>query len=626
MIENKWRYDSSIPFLASAQFISSRSFSLPEMFETTERCCLARIGEWFIEGKEVETPNVLFLASSKVHPPEEAEILLARERIKTSKLLVLDEGSVFLPSSFDQTNSIPPDLPYPMVCDELGGTDEETSSSRFVVLHGKTETISRAAKSSKAEVVILGNSVELLRHPDEFARRIVALRKAVGYQRLIYTPGIAIPSNLSFLVYCGIDLVDSTRLVVESGLGRFHTSDGSWLLDGRRIFCHCPACMEGKGLLAHNYYALVEELSLVKSCIETGRLRELVERRVLSDPWMVSVLRHLDLRFYAHQELHFRISKGKVEAFSRQSLTRPDVVRFRERLKERYSKPKSASVLLLIPCSARKPYSSSVSHRALQRAVSSAGNPYAVHELVVTSPLSLVPRELELFYPAQNYDIPVTGDWSEDEKKMVTEDLEAYLEENRYEAVLAHLPPELHFAAEIAGAEITCKNSPTSTQSLRSLTKSLSDRLDERERVPFRRRLLEDLANFAVFQFGPAGKKLLEDAKIRGRYPNLRIMSPRGQVGMLVGSQGKISLAMEGGRVLAREKVYCVEIEDFYPEGNIFALGVLDADPNIRRGDEVVACYDGEVRAVGTAVMPPSEMIESERGEAIRVRHKLRKV
>ena len=37
----------------------------------------------------------------------------------------------------------------------------------------------------------------------------------------------------------------------------------------------------------------------------------------------------------------------------------------------------------------------------------------SLHELIVTSPVGLVPRELENSYPASSYDIPVIGIWYE---------------------------------------------------------------------------------------------------------------------------------------------------------------------------------------------------------------------
>ncbi len=57
------------------------------------------------------------------------------------------------------------------------------------------------------------------------------------------------------------------------------------------------------------------------------------------------------------------------------------------------------------------------------------------------------------------------------------------------------------------------------------------------------------------------------------------------------------------------------------PKGNIFAVGVKDADENIRIGDDVVVLRDKELVGVGVAVMSPEEMIESDRGEAVRIRH-----
>ena len=44
-------------------------------------------------------------------------------------------------------------------------------------------------------------------------------------------------------------------------------------------------------------------------------------------------------------------------------------------------------------------------------------------EIILTSPLGIVPRDLEYTYPAAHYDIPVTGDWSEIEKQHLENDL-----------------------------------------------------------------------------------------------------------------------------------------------------------------------------------------------------------
>src|SRR5438034_10275470 len=115
---------------------------------------------------------------------------------------------------------------------------------------------------------------------------------------------------------------------------------------------------------------------------------------------------------------------------------------------ERQRQPPSARVLLRLPCSAGKPDRASPSHRRFRDAILASKNPSVVHEVIVTSPLGLIPRELERFYPARAYDIPVTGDWSRDEAAVVTDDLRAYVETNRYDAVVAHLGAEMPIVRE----------------------------------------------------------------------------------------------------------------------------------------------------------------------------------
>ena len=55
----------------------------------------------------------------------------------------------------------------------------------------------------------------------------------------------------------------------------------------------------------------------------------------------------------------------------------------------------------------------------LRKQVISTNNPHVIHEVIITSPLGIVPRELEIVYPAASYDIPVTGIWEGYEKKMI---------------------------------------------------------------------------------------------------------------------------------------------------------------------------------------------------------------
>ena len=64
------------------------------------------------------------------------------------------------------------------------------------------------------------------------------------------------------------------------------------------------------------------------------------------------------------------------------------------------------------------------------------------------------------------------------------------------------------------------------------------------------------------------------------------------------------------------------EAEEAVKKGlTVFAKHVLEADPNIRPGDEVaVVGGEGEILAVGRAVLSGFEMVEFKAGVAVKVR------
>lgn len=475
-------------------------------------------------------------------------------------------------------------------------------------------------------VVGMADGPYYLRHPRRFVEEVVRLRRIVGPNRVLYAPAMAVPWNLAPLLHAGIDLVDGVRVEVEGALGRYLTSDGPWDLDDLgEPACPCPGCSKGlpAGLGLHNRWSLAQEAHLVERTIRRGTLRELVEKRVSNDPWCTAVLRHLDLRYQGWQEVHAPLVGSPLRAYSHESLWRPEILRFRARVKERYRKPPSAQILLLVPCSARKPYSTSKSHRTFQVAIEASGNPHAVHVVVVTSPLGIVPREVEVVYPAGHYDIPVTGDWNEDEKAMVRGDLLAYLKANEYAGVVAHLGAEEPIVREhLPAAEFTGGGQPTSPAAVEALAHALRKAVKGLAPVPARARRVQDMEALLRFQFGPVVEGFLEGCDIRGHYPNLRILRGGTQLGMLTEGRGMISLTLEGARELARRGLSLVEIEDFHPKGNVFAVGVDDAHDGIRIGDEAVVVHRGDVRGVGVAMMPGPMMREAERGEAVRMRHR----
>ncbi|HYR80711.1 MAG TPA: archaeosine synthase subunit alpha [Thermoplasmata archaeon] len=589
------------------------------MLEIEARGGLGRKGIWTRDDRTLTTPLVLFVHQGSRAAPSYAEALLVAERTEDSRFQIRIGGSFFAPRPADNPDDLPPGKGTPRSLADLE-IPHETVAGEWAVVAGDSDLV--AAKSAGG--MFLANGPEFERSPREFVAAVRGVRETLGPSKVVAVTGLATPSNLAVLVYSGIDVVDSSRMLLDSARGLFHTADGTVpVAEADRDACGCPACAAGEALAAHNDRALYREMLLVRNHLVHGRLRELVERRLANAPWNTAIVRHLDLREYGLVEAYTPVAGREMRAYASESLTRPEIVRFRRRIRERYGKPPSSRVLVLLPCSARKPYSTSRSHRRFRDAILASKDPSVVHEVIVTSPLGLIPRELERFYPAGAYDIPVTGDWSRDEAAMVTDDLQAFLTANRYDTVVAHLGAEAPIVrAAVPNVTPTSKERPTSDESLASLTAMLNQVTASAPRVPKGLRFSEEMSNVARFQFGEAGLGLVRGASFRGRVPDVRVIREGTQVAMYTG-RGMLSLTLAGGGILSDADAYWVEIENFLPKGNIFAVGVVDAAAEIRPGDEVVVRRGNEVRAVGTARLSGREMVDFRRGEAVHVRHVL---
>jgi archaeosine synthase len=461
-----------------------------------------------------------------------------------------------------------------------------------------------------------------------FADAVDDLKSGSGMLAPAYCSSIALVHRLAFLAYCGLDVFDSIPLIMATESGMYLTCSNAIQADQvDEPPCTCHLCEDGvptgRDLLMHNISAAEAELKLIRHFIGQGRLRELVESRVRSEPWQIQCLRLLDLEHHRIQEMHAPVKGTPFVAGSKESLHRPDVLRWQSRIMERYRRPARAKALLLLPCSARKPYSLSASHRRFRDAIQAAGAEGVVHEMIVTSPLGLVPRELELFYPAKDYDIPVTGHWDLDECKMVEDMVRWLVETQGYDTVISHLGSESEIVNEsLDDCVDSSGGEPGSRKSLSRLEEILKEiAAGQTKRVTRRERELESMEAIARFQFGAEGACLTEGVRLEGRWPNIRIVDEKTQRGMLTGDRGMISLTLAGGSLLSSRNAYCVEIDDFAVKGNLFAVGVEDVHDVVRIGDDVVVRHGPDVRAVGVARMSAAEMRLAERGEAVHTRH-----
>ena len=573
-------------------------------FEVVRRDGPARMGKLQLE-RQISTPGFIsgddYVTAGSVYSYASVdEAILAQKTLKGQmKLNVLP----YVPAALHSE----PALELPTM---------ETDGPKGVVVHPFGEK-----KPQNADVYVLGNA-GTIKNPRDLVKAVINVRNMTPPDTALYAPALATPANLALLVYLGLDLLDRTRMVADGLLGRYHTRDGMRILgDLAELPCLCPHCQkmnesgrETKLLIAHNQHVLEGELLSVREAIRSETTREYIERQVRVTPDQTAALRLLDAE---HQYLERRTPVSRRSTFyanCAESLQRVEVTRFADRVISRYKAPQS-DVLLLLPCSARKPYSTSRSHRLFAEAIGSYRR--YLHELILTSPLALVPRELEEAYPAASYDVPVTGRWDLEERAWLTGCLEAYLKKNRYARIIAHLDGELEETVKETGLEAVYTGGGTNGPALQRLADAVAEACrGGATRLPDLR-LLRYRAH-ADFHFGPGAGDALLAGKIivKGR----EIQDETKKSLAATTPNGMIAISMAGAKRLEPLGCYVVKIGDFLPKGSLLAPGVVDADEQIRPGDEVIIVGE-KAFGVGRARMSGWEMRESQRGVAVEIRH-----
>jgi len=463
-----------------------------------------------------------------------------------------------------------------------------------------------ANESVSGDCVMVSNWHTALSNPRNYVNWLLMLNQGIVPDTAWYAPAAALPQTACMLAYSGFDLFDFLGVDLKSAQGIFCTPEGEFPASAMETgICGCEGCRAGD-LMAHNRNTLLRELALVQQFIERSQLRELMESRCRMDAGQVAVMRFLDRR-YAFLEATLPVARSvQMRSNSAESQNRAEIRRYADRVIDRFI-PSRTDTAVLLPCSARKPYTLSQSHR---RFINTIAN--RAHELIVTSPLGLVPRELERVYPAGHYDVPVTGYWDREESAFIADIVARYLEKHRYQRVIAHLEggalEVARMAAERCGIELecTCRRHPTDDESLRALDAALTGV----------RRMQPDMVHgVASWQFNVDLNT--KGMQLRGRGARIAVTRGKTQLFSLDPGTGLLRPTFDGWAMIPDR--YRVLIGDFVPQGDVLAPGITGVDDAIREGDEVLVQGDVAV-ATGRASMGADEMIRSTRGVAVRVR------
>lgn len=251
---------------------------------------------------------------------------------------------------------------------------------------------------------------------------IFTAKMNVPVERPFHLFGAGHPFMFSLAVMLGCDLFDSAAYSIFAKDDRYLTEYGTIRLESLKYLpCSCPICMKRSPreflempkaqreleLSRHNLYICFAEIKRIKQAIVEGRLWEYVEMRAHSHPALLQALKKIE-KYSDYIERATPVVKRRGLFFFGSGLDfiRPETIRYRRRLMERYKPPEGAKTLLLIPDSETK---DNRRRKYLKKVISLACKKYAldpsaIHVCFYSPPFGIIPIELSEIYPLYQYE------------------------------------------------------------------------------------------------------------------------------------------------------------------------------------------------------------------------------
>ena len=446
--------------------------------------------------------------------------------------------------------------------------------------------------ATEPSIVVLVDAPQLASQQGKLVDALVTIKHRFPGS-LIWTPGIGGPDNLAVLVWFGVDIFDLSRSRQCTASNVLLTAAGP-----RELVSSSGEEADLESQLIHWKLAINE----VKARLADGTLRTLVEQQSLNSPSLVEHLRYHDKLTRENTNIGIsHVDKSTIlHCNSHTSLSNPVVSKWVDFMTDEYQPPKGLdNVLMLLPCSARKPYRMSKSHRKFLDAIGHS----AFHEVMVTSPLGLVPRDLEETWPASHYDIPVTGEWSLDEIERTSHMLKSLLERNNYHTVINHssmsfdLPGINYFETRVG-------KSATSREALENLRTTVAE--VSKQHVTRNRKhhkiLLDNFASIARYKM--ENDLWLENVSIRGKPPFWRIELEGKQIALWSNDRRGFSLAKSSIPLIsANSSLRQIHLNSEVSwKGDIFSNILESYDAGINSGDDLLVMQSGQPVGLARAV------------------------
>ncbi len=288
------------------------------------------------------------------------------------------------------------------------------------------------------QVHAIGSPVELLDgyRYTEIVDLVMTAKRNLPLQRPVHLFGAGHPMMLALAVAMGCDLFDSAAYVLYARDGRYMTPGGTLHLDELSYFpCECPVCTnfspdelksetdeERVKLLArHNLHVTFGELRRVRQAMVEGRLWEHLQVRCRAHPHLLEGFRRL-LVYRDFIERFDSVTKKSAYYYAgEESIQRPEVIRHKRRLDERYEPPPLKTLAILSNAGGGR--------RELQE-------PENTHLVRIIPPFGVVPEEIDEIYPLSQNKAP--KDLDPEVIRVVVESLLGYLRRygGQYERVI----------------------------------------------------------------------------------------------------------------------------------------------------------------------------------------------
>jgi len=286
---------------------------------------------------------------------------------------------------------------------------------------------------------------------DTLVNMIMTAKMNLPLERPLHLFGAGHPFMFALAIALGCDFFDSAAYAIYAREDRYMTETGTARLRELEYFpCSCPVCTktspekvialrksERQAFLArHNLYVCFSEIRRIKQSIIEGRLWEHLQMRAHGHPALLRAVKELVKYKHYLEESSPVTKKSGLFFFDSLDLSRPEILRHKTRLSQRYSTPKTAKLLLLLPQTRTKPFHKSWEHQEALKMVQRklGAKTSRVHVCTYAAPFGVVPAELDEVYPLSQHETATPLDTETID--YVAEQVASYIAKKHYKKVV----------------------------------------------------------------------------------------------------------------------------------------------------------------------------------------------